>query len=118
MTMSTHTIEAPADTCPNNGTVPAAHGYISEKNKAKYRNRLRRLEGQIRGIEKMIHEERYCLDILTQITAANKALGAVAIGLLDDHLRHCILDAMATGGSVSERTITEASEAISQLVRS
>lgn len=116
--MSAQIVEAHPDACPTAGNVPAAHGYISEKNKTKYRNRLRRLEGQIRGIDKMVNDERYCLDILTQITAANKALGAVGLGLLDDHLRHCILDAVATGGSVSDLTITEASDAIALLVRS
>lgn len=116
MTMSAHTVEVSDDICPTSGHEAAGHGYLTDKD--KYRNRLRRLEGQVRGIEKMINEERYCLDILTQITAANKALGAVALGLLDDHLRHCILDAVATGQPVSGLKLTEVSDAIALLGRS
>lgn len=92
------------------------HGYITDK--STYRNRLRRLEGQVRGIDRMIDEERYCIDILTQISAITKALESVALGLLDDHLRHCLLDATATGQQVSTLTMAEASNAIARLVRS
>jgi len=94
----------------------SGHGYISDKK--KYRNRMRRLEGQVRGIDRMIEDERYCMDILTQISAVTKALENVALGLLDDHLKHCVLDAAKQGGSVAEQKITEASEAIARLVRS
>ncbi|TFI18312.1 metal-sensitive transcriptional regulator [Thiopseudomonas sp. 4R-3cl] len=86
--------------------------------KTKYRNRLRRLEGQIRGIDRMVDEDRYCIDILTQISAVTRALENVALGLLDDHLKHCVLDATLAGGPVSEQRLGEASEAIARLVRS
>ncbi len=92
------------------------HGYISEKE--KYRNRMKRLEGQIRGIGNMVEEERYCIDILTQISAATKALEQVALGLLDDHLKHCVLDAAQQGGPDAEAKLAEASDAIARLVRS
>lgn len=95
---------------------PTGHGYIGDK--AKYLNRLKRIEGQARGISRMVDEERYCIDILTQIDALTKALKGVALGLLDDHLRHCVLDAATTGGKAAEARITEASDAIARLVRS
>ncbi|RGE19100.1 metal-sensitive transcriptional regulator [Leucobacter sp. wl10] len=94
----------------------AGHGYISDK--TQYRNRLRRLEGQVRGIDRMVDEDRYCIDILTQISAVTKALENVALGLLHDHLRHCVLDAAGTGVSGAEEKITEATDAIARLVRS
>lgn len=94
----------------------AVHGYI--KDKTTYRHRLRRLEGQVRGIDRMIDQERYCIDILTQISAVTKALEGVALGLLDDHLKHCLVDAALAGGPVGEQKLAEASEAISRLVRS
>ena len=106
-------------------TVPAAddhrethahHGYISEKE--KYRNRLSRLEGQVRGIDRMVAGERYCIDILTQISAVTKALESVALGLLDDHMKHCVLDAAKNGGPEAEQKLAEASQAIARLVRS
>ncbi|MBM7465275.1 DNA-binding FrmR family transcriptional regulator [Microbacterium esteraromaticum] len=92
------------------------HGYISDK--ATYRNRLRRLEGQVRGIDRMVDEDRYCIDILTQISAITNALETVAIGLLDDHLRHCVLRAAVAGGLSADQKITEATEAIARFVRS
>lgn len=94
----------------------AHHGYISDK--AKYLNRLKRIEGQTRGISKMVDEEKYCIDILTQISALTRALEAVAVGLLDDHLKHCVLDAARTGGDEAEAKLAEASAAIARLVRS
>jgi DNA-binding FrmR family transcriptional regulator len=101
------------------GDQPAAghspHGYITEKD--KYLNRLRRIEGQARGIHKMVEDEKYCIDILTQISALTSALEAVALGLLDDHLRHCVVDAARAGGTEAEAKITEASQAIARLVR-
>ena len=78
-------------TTSNPVTAHAKHGYITDKD--KYLNRLKRIEGQARGISKMVDEEQYCIDILTQISALTSALQAVAIGLLDDHLKHCVLDA-------------------------
>lgn len=114
--MSVPTAGAQADGCPTKQHNSAGHGYITDKN--KYRNRLSRLGGQVRGIDRMIDEERSCIDILTQISAITKALESVALGLLDDHLHHCVLDAAATGQPVSDLKIAEASGAIARLVRS
>jgi len=97
-------------------TAHAKHGYITDKD--KYLNRLKRIEGQARGISKMVDEEQYCIDILTQISALTSALQAVAIGLLDDHLKHCVLDAARMDGDDAELKIKEASDAIARLVRS
>jgi CsoR family transcriptional regulator, copper-sensing transcriptional repressor len=80
--------------------------------------RLRRVEGQVRGIERMVDEDRYCIDILEQVSAATKALQAVALGLLDDHLAHCVSDAVRQGGDEATEKLHEASAAISRLVRS
>ncbi|WP_304518857.1 metal-sensitive transcriptional regulator [Cellulomonas sp. ACRRI] len=91
-------------------------GYISDK--ALYMRRMRRIEGQARGVSKMVDEEQYCIDILTQISALTSALRAVATGLLDDHLRHCVLDAARMGDAEAEVKIKEASDAIARLVRS
>ena len=93
-----------------------AHGYIQDKD--DYARRLRRIEGQARGLQRMVEDEQYCIDILTQISAMTKALQSVALGLLDDHLSHCVVDAAAAGGAESDRRIKEASEAIARLVRS
>jgi len=92
------------------------HGYISDK--SRFLARLKRIEGQARGIHRMVDEEKYCIDILTQVSALNKALEAVALGLLDDHLKHCVMDAAAEGGSVAEAKLKDASDAIARLVRS
>jgi DNA-binding FrmR family transcriptional regulator len=91
------------------------HGYITDKD--KYLNRLKRIEGQARGIHKMVEDEKYCIDILTQISALTSALEAVAVGLLDDHLRHCVVDAARLGGAEADAKITEATQAIARLVR-
>jgi len=91
-------------------------GYISEKQ--AYLNRLKRIEGQVRGLQRMVAEETYCIDILTQVSAATKALETVALSLLDEHLRHCVMDAAQAGGPEADEKITEASEAIARLVRS
>ncbi|GGC97624.1 hypothetical protein GCM10011512_25730 [Tersicoccus solisilvae] len=93
-----------------------AHGYITDKE--RYLQRLRRIEGQARGISKMVDEEKYCIDILTQISALTSALQAVAVGLLDDHLKHCVMDAAREGGPTADAKIKEASDAIARLVRS
>jgi CsoR family transcriptional regulator, copper-sensing transcriptional repressor len=93
----------------------APHGYITDKE--KYLNRMRRIEGQARGIHKMVEDEKYCIDILTQISALTSALEAVAVGLLDDHLRHCVVDAARLGGAEADAKITEATQAIARLVR-
>lgn len=92
------------------------HGYIH--NKDDYLRRLRRLEGQARGLQRMVEEEKYCIDILTQVSAMTKALQSFALGLLDEHLDHCVLDAAKAGGAEAELKLKEASEAIARLVRS
>jgi DNA-binding FrmR family transcriptional regulator len=93
-----------------------AHGYIQDKD--DYLKRLRRVEGQIRGLQRMVDEEVYCIDILTQVSAATKALETVALGLLDDHLAHCVVDAAKAGGPDADAKLQEASAAIARLVRS
>jgi DNA-binding FrmR family transcriptional regulator len=93
-----------------------AHGYSASKD--NYTKRLRRIEGQVRGIAKMIDEDKYCIDILTQISAVNSALQSVALGLLDEHLNHCVSHAVAEGGEEAEKKLAEASAAIARLVRS
>ena len=91
-------------------------GYIDDKQ--AHLNRLRRIEGQVRGLQRMVEEDTYCIDILTQVSAATKALETVALSLLDDHLRHCVSDAVRVGGDEAETKLTEASTAIARLVRS
>lgn len=92
------------------------HGYISDK--ARYLRRLSRIEGQVRGIARMVDEEQYCIDILTQISALSSALESVAVGLLDEHLRHCVREAIEAGGTDLDERLAEASNAIARLVRS
>jgi DNA-binding FrmR family transcriptional regulator len=92
------------------------NGYVA--NKEELLNRLRRAEGQVRGIQRMVDEDVYCIDILTQVSAATKALETVALSLLDDHLSHCVAEASAEGGPVAEERLREASAAIARLVRS
>jgi len=86
--------------------------------KADYLKRMKRIEGQVRGIEKMIGDDKYCIDILTQVSAVTKALQAVALGLVDEHMSHCVLDAARAGGPEAEAKLHEASQAIARLVRS
>lgn len=92
------------------------HGYSASKE--NYAKRLRRIEGQVRGIGKMIDEDKYCIDVLTQISAVTSALQSVALGLLDEHLSHCVSDAVAEGGAAADEKLAEASAAIARLVRS
>ncbi|MFZ4841210.1 metal-sensitive transcriptional regulator [Mycetocola saprophilus] len=93
------------------------HGYISDK--TGYQKRMRRIEGQARGISKMIDDEKYCIDILTQISALTSALESVAIGLVDDHLKHCVMDAARLGNAEEAAAkLKEATDAIARLVRS
>ena len=92
------------------------NGYSAHKD--DYLKRLRRIEGQVRGIAKMVDEDKYCIDILTQVSAVTKALQAVALGLLDEHMAHCVLDAAQSGGPEAEAKLKEAAEAIARLVRS
>ena len=91
-------------------------GYITEKQALI--NRLKRIEGQVRGLQRMVDEETYCIDILTQVSAATKALETVALSLLDEHLRHCVTDAVRDGGPLADEKLGEASAAIARLVRS
>ncbi|HTM86188.1 MAG TPA: metal-sensitive transcriptional regulator [Mycobacterium sp.] len=99
--------------------MPGTHGYSADNDlKDNYAKRLRRVEGQVRGIARMIDDDKYCIDILTQISAVNSALRAVALGLLDEHLRHCVSGAVAQGGDEAEAKLAEASAAIARLVRS
>ncbi|ECH9476821.1 MULTISPECIES: metal-sensitive transcriptional regulator [unclassified Microbacterium] len=92
------------------------NGY--DGNKDDLRKRLNRVEGQVRGIARMVDEDKYCIDILTQVSAATKALETVALSLLSDHLSHCVTEASATGGAVAAEKVREANEAIARLVRS
>jgi DNA-binding FrmR family transcriptional regulator len=91
-------------------------GYTADK--AAYQRRLRRIEGQVRGIARMVDDDAYCIDVLTQVSAATKALQAVALGLLEDHLGHCVREAVSEGGNEAEAKLREAAEAIARLVRS
>ncbi len=94
----------------------AAHGYISDKD--RYLARVKRIEGQARGIHRMIEQDTYCIDILTQISALTSALENVALGLLDDHLKHCVVSAAERGGLEAAEKLKEASDAIARLVKS
>ena len=91
-------------------------GYTNDK--ADVQKRLKRIEGQIRGLERMVEEDTYCIDVLTQVSAATKALQAVALKLLGDHLSHCVHDALVDGGSAADQKVLEAKGAIERLVRS
>jgi DNA-binding FrmR family transcriptional regulator len=97
------------------GAAPT-YGYIQRKD--DYLKRLRRIEGQARGLQRMVEDDKYCIDILTQVSAMTKALQSVALGLLDDHMSHCVVDAARRGGAEQETKLKEASEAIARLVRS
>lgn len=85
---------------------------------AAYSKRLKRIEGQVRGIARMVEEDRYWIDVLTQVSAVTKALQAVALELLDDHLSHCVREAAARGGPEADAKLHEAADAIARLVRS
>jgi len=92
------------------------HGYASDK--AAYLKRMRRIEGQVRGIARMIDEDVYCIDILTQVSAVTKALQAVSLALVEDHLGHCVVDAARQSPDDGAAKVREAAEAIGRLVRS
>jgi DNA-binding FrmR family transcriptional regulator len=92
------------------------HGYTA--NKDDYLKRLRRIEGQVRGIARMIDEDKYCIDVLTQVSAATKALQSVALGLLEEHMGSCVVDAARAGGPDADAKVKEAADAIARLVRS
>ena len=95
---------------------PSTPGYAH--NKDDYAKRMRRIEGQVRGIERMVDEDKYCIDILTQVSAATKALQSFSLELLEEHLSHCVVEAAQRGGTEAEEKVREASEAIARLVRS
>jgi CsoR family transcriptional regulator, copper-sensing transcriptional repressor len=87
------------------------HGYVRSDQKAALRKRLKRIEGQVRGLQNMIEEERYCIDILTQVSATRAALDGVALGVMEDHVRHCVRE----GG---DEKVDELMGAVGRLVRS
>lgn len=91
-------------------------GYAEDKDAIQ--KRLRRIEGQVRGLQRMVGDDAYCIDVLTQISAATKALESVALELLEDHLAHCVREAVAAGGPEADVKVAEASAAIARLVRS
>jgi DNA-binding FrmR family transcriptional regulator len=91
-------------------------GYSATKD--AHVKRLRRIEGQIRGLQRQVESDTYCIDVLTQVSAATKALESFALGLLEEHLKHCVADAIAAGGEEAEAKVKEASAAIARLVRS
>jgi DNA-binding FrmR family transcriptional regulator len=100
----------------DHGTSGHVHGYAATKD--AHLKRLRRIEGQVRGIQRMVEEDVYCIDILTQVSAATKALESMALVLLDEHLRHCVTEAIQAGGDDADAKVGEASAAIARLVRS
>ena len=87
-------------------------------NKQAHVTRLRRVEGQVRGLQRLVESDTYCIDVLTQVSAAKRALDAFALSLLEEHLSHCVADAIQQGGGEADAKIAEASAAISRLVRS
>ncbi len=91
-------------------------GYTQDKD--AYLKRLRRIEGQVRGLQRMVDDDVYCIDVLTQVSAVTRALQAVALGLLEDHLGHCVTQALEQGGPEAEEKVREAAAAVSRLVRS
>ncbi|HEY1619503.1 MAG TPA: metal-sensitive transcriptional regulator [Streptosporangiaceae bacterium] len=91
-------------------------GYTQDKD--AYLKRLRRIEGQVRGLQRMVEDDTYCIDVLTQISAVTRALQAVAVGLLEDHLGHCVTQAIEDGGPDAQDKVKEAAQAVARLVRS
>ncbi|MER7576781.1 metal-sensitive transcriptional regulator [Streptomyces sp. NPDC126514] len=94
----------------------AVHGYTA--NKDDVLKRLRRIEGQVRGLQRLVEEDTYCIDVLTQVSATTKALQSFALTMMDDHLHSCVADAIAQGGDQAQDKIAEASQAIARMVRS
>jgi CsoR family transcriptional regulator, copper-sensing transcriptional repressor len=101
---------------PPSGYGQKVRGYTQDKD--AYLKRLRRIEGQVRGLQRMVEADDYCIDVLTQVSAVTRALQAVALGLLEDHLGHCVTEAIAQGGPDAEGKVAEAAAAISRLVKS
>jgi CsoR family transcriptional regulator, copper-sensing transcriptional repressor len=96
--------------------VTSLHGYTHRKDDVL--KRLRRIEGQTRGLQRMVDEDTYCIDVLTQVAAVTKALQAVSLNLLEDHMNHCVVDAARTGDQEGREKVSEALDAIARLVRS
>ena len=92
-----------------------AHGYT--ENRQAHLKRLRRIEGQIRGLQRMVEEDVYCIDILTQVSASTKALQSFALQLLEEHLRHCVAHAAIEGGEEMDAKVEEATAAIARMLR-
>ena len=92
------------------------HGYLGHKD--DHLKRLRRIEGQARGLQRMVEEEKYCIDILTQVSAMTSALHSFSIQLLEEHMNHCVVDAARAGDAEAREKVTEAVAAINRLVRS
>ncbi|MFI1678715.1 metal-sensitive transcriptional regulator [Streptomyces sp. NPDC020607] len=117
--------EAPSDQAQGQAQVHAlaqaqaqaheVHGY--HKQKDEHLKRLRRIEGQIRGLQRMVEEDVYCIDILTQVSASTKALQSFALQLLEEHLRHCVADAAVKGGTEIDAKVEEATKAIARMLR-
>ena len=110
---------AASDGDPGRGHDPECghhHGYLDDKD--GHLKRLRRIEGQVRGLQRMIDDGQYCIDILTQISATTRALQSMALTLLDEHLSTCVVRAARAGGDEAETRLAEASDAIARLVRS
>ena len=97
-------------------SLDSTHGYTADRE--RHLKRLRRIEGQVRGLQRMVEQDKYCIDILTQVSAATKALQSFSLELLDEHLSHCVVEAAQRGGTEAEDKVREASEAIARLVRS
>ena len=97
-------------------TDTATRGYTAQKD--RHLKRLRRIEGQIRGLQRMVDEDQYCIDVLTQVSAATRALQSFSLELLEEHLAHCVVAAAREGDSAADAKVREASEAIARLVRS
>ncbi|MFF6949472.1 metal-sensitive transcriptional regulator [Streptomyces iakyrus] len=113
-----HVTPGTADTA--GADVPAdhdhgVHGYHQQKD--EHLKRLRRIEGQIRGLQRMVDEDVYCIDILTQVSASTKALQSFALQLLEEHLRHCVADAALKGGDEIDAKVKEATQAIARMLR-
>ena len=92
------------------------HGYSERKDELQ--GRLRRIEGQVRGLQRMLDEDRYCIDVLTQISSTTRALQGVAVNMLDEHVRHCVRDAIDQGPETADAKVDEALDVIARLIRS
>ncbi|WP_316526927.1 metal-sensitive transcriptional regulator [Kitasatospora brasiliensis] len=111
-----HAGHAAAPAAAGHGGGHGPHGYSAQKD--AHLKRLRRIEGQIRGLQRMVDEDVYCIDVLTQVSASTKALQSFALSLLEEHLRHCVAAAAEEGGAELDAKVAEATAAISRLLRS